>query len=98
MSDHEKLLPLAAAVEAASGQRPNPSTIHRWRLRGIAGQRLETVRLGGKRLASVEAVRRFMNAVTASTDGSPAEPRSRTNRQREAAIARAERELDRAGI
>ncbi len=96
MSDEEKLLSLPAAVEAATGQRPHPSTLHRWRLRGIAGVRLETVRCGGKRLCSVEAVRRFLADVTAATDG--ASTPARTSRQRQAAIDRAEAELDAAGI
>jgi len=98
MSNDEKLLSLPAAVEAATGQRPHPSTLHRWRLRGIAGVHLETVRCGGKRLCSVEAVRRFLSAVTAATDGPQTATTSRTNRQRQAAIDRAERELARAGI
>jgi len=98
MSSNEKLLSLPAAVEAATGQRPHPSTLHRWRLRGISGVRLETVRCGGKRLCSVESVRRFLDGVTAATDGPQHSTPARTNRQREAAIDRAERELDAAGI
>lgn len=93
---NEKLLSLPAAVEKATGQRPHPSTLHRWRLRGIQGVRLETVRCGGRRLCSIEAVRRFIDGVTAATDGDA--PTARANRQREAAIARAEAELDAAGI
>ncbi len=98
MSNEEKLLPLSAAVESATGQRPHPSTLHRWRLRGIKGVRLETIRCGGKRLCSIEAVRRFLESVTEAADG-PARPTvARTSRQRQRAIEAAERELDRAGI
>jgi len=96
MTDQEKLLPLPAAVEQATGQRPHPSTLHRWRLRGISGVRLETVRCGGRRLCSVESVRRFLDGVTEATDGVPTP--ARTSRQRAASIKRAEAELDRAGI
>ena len=67
-SSPEALYPLAIAVERATGQRPHPSTLHRWRLRGIAGVRLETVRVGGRRLCSVEAVRRFVDRVTLARD------------------------------
>ena len=96
MHNEEKLMPLPAAVEAATGQRPHPSTVYRWRLAGVRGVRLETVRCGGRRLTSIEAVRRFLAGVTAATDGVSAPVR--TNRQRQAAIDRAERELDAAGI
>jgi len=98
MTDQEKLLSLPAAVEQATGQRPHPSTLHRWRLRGIKGVRLETVRCGGRRLCSVESVRRFLDGVTEATDGPQHSTPARTSRQRAAAIARAERQLDDAGI
>ena len=96
IGNNEKLLPLLSAVELATGQRPHPSTLHRWRLRGIRGIRLETVRCGGRRLTSVEAVRRFLAETTAAVDG--ASTPARTSRQRQAAIDRAEAELDAAGI
>jgi len=98
MSSDEKLLPLPAAVKAATGQRPHPSTLHRWRLRGIAGVRLTTVRCGGKRLCSIESVRRFLEEVTAATDGPQPSTATRTNRQRQAAIDRADAKLDALGI
>ena len=92
----EKLYPLSEAVELATGCRPHPATTHRWRQRGISGVRLETVRVGGRRLCSVESVHRFVAATTAATDGASAP--ARTSHQRQAAIDRAEAELDRAGI
>ena len=92
MSDDEKLLPLATAVERATGQRHSPSTYHRWRQRGISGVKLETVRCGGRRLCSIESVRRFLREVTAATDGVPS-PSPRTPRHRKRDIERAEREL-----
>ena len=98
MGNEEKLLSLPAAVEAATGQRPHPSTLHRWRLRGVKGVKLETVRCGGKRLCSVESVRRFLAGVTEATDGPQPSTPARTSRQRAAAIKRAEAELDAAGI
>ncbi|MEQ8211044.1 MAG: DUF1580 domain-containing protein [Lacipirellulaceae bacterium] len=89
----ETLLPLGAAVEKATGDRPHPSTLHRWRLRGVSGVKLPTVKVGGRRKTSIEAVRRFIEATTAAADGGSL-PKPRTNRQREAAIAAAERELE----
>ena len=96
MNCNEQLFPLVTAAERATGQRPHPSTLHRWRLHGIAGVLLETTKCGGKRMTSVEAVHRFNEAVTLAADGE--QPSARTPRQREHDIQQAERELDRAGI
>ena len=68
----------------------------RWRLRGIRGVKLETIKIGGRRFTSAEALARFIEQSTAAADGLPLP--TRTNRQREAAIRRAERELDGLGI
>lgn len=92
MHADESLLPVARAIQLATGSRPHPSTIHRWRIRGIKSVRLETVLVGGRRKCSVESVQRFVAATTAAADGVPTAVR--TNRQREAAIDRAERELE----
>jgi Protein of unknown function (DUF1580) len=98
MFDGEALFPVPAAVERATGQRPHPSSCHRWRLRGIRGVRLETLRLAGRRVTSVEAVRRFIDAITRATDGDVLAPSpSRTNRAAEAAIKDADERLKAAG-
>ncbi len=70
-------------------------TIWRWRQRGVRGVRLETFMLGGRRFTTQEAHRRFVEATTLAANG-PMLPATaaRTNRQRQAAIARAEKELD----
>jgi len=73
-------------------------TIWRWRQRGVRGIRLETFMLGGRRFTTQEAHCRFVEATTAAADGPQAATPARTNRQREAAIDRAERALDAAGI
>ncbi len=59
----ERLLsfPQAAAILPF---RPHVSTLHRWRLRGIGGVRLETIRLGGRRFTSEQALTRFFRATT----------------------------------
>ena len=97
---NEKLFPIPQAIELATGQRIHPATTHRWRLKGVSGVRLETVKLGGKRLCSVESVHRFVAATTSAADEAAGLGKTppRTNRQREAAIKRAERELAREGI
>ena len=84
---------LLTFVEAARRQ-PHPvhvSTLHRWRLAGVKGVRLETCMYGGRRMTSLEAIKRFVSAVSAVTDGQ--RPPTRTPRQRQRAIEQAEREL-----
>jgi len=53
------------------GNRVHPSTIHRWRLRGARGVRLETILAGGTRYSSHEALNRFFARTTAVADGTP---------------------------
>lgn len=96
MSTSKTLLPLATAVERATGQHPHPSTLHRWRLRGIAGVKLSTVRVGGRRMCSVESVLQFLERVTAASDGETVGPE--TPRQRSRAIARAEQRAKELGV
>ena len=91
----ETLLSLSAAAKLLPG-RPHPSTLHRWRLRGLRGVKLKTVLIGGRRFTSSEALSRFSVAVTAasSVDRLPLRTDSLTQKDAE----RAERELNDAGI
>ena len=45
------------------------STVFRWMKRGCRGIRLETVRIGGLRYTSKQAVLRFIEETTAVADG-----------------------------
>ena len=56
----ETLIPLTQAAKLIPGCGVHISTLHRWRLRGIRGVRLETILIGGKRFTSVEAIDRFI--------------------------------------
>jgi hypothetical protein len=76
--------------------RPSLATIFRWRARGIRGAKLETVRIGGGRYTSVQALERFAAAVTAVADGQA--PQARTSRQRQRDIEEVKRQLDAARI
>ena len=91
----ETLLTFAEAARSLPG-RPHLSTLHRWRLRGVRGVKLETCVIGGRRFTSAESLLRFGAATTAATDGSPTP--TRTSRQRQRDIERAEAELAKAGI
>jgi hypothetical protein len=62
MLENEKKMPLVPAVEAETGRRVHLCTALRWAQRGSKGIILESVFLGGRRLTSVEAVRRFVAA------------------------------------
>ena len=73
--------------------RPHRSTVWRWLLRGVGGQKLETVIVGGRRFTSREAIERFVSRRTA-----PGEPTPQDNRRRAARIAAADRILDDSGI
>lgn len=55
----EELISLADAVKHYPGTRPHRATVFRHAMRGVRGRRLETVKVGGKRFTSVEAIRRF---------------------------------------
>lgn len=60
----ESLLPIVAAFEAATGQRPHPSTVWRWKFRGVHKVKLEWIVYGGTPMTSTAAVQRFIRATT----------------------------------
>jgi hypothetical protein len=91
----ESLLGISQAAHQSPG-RPHISTVWRWINRGIRGIKLETVMIGGRRYTSAEALERFFERTTAAAAGEA--PPVRTSRQRQRDIARAERELQEAGI
>ena len=69
---NEQMIPLSkipAWCEEHLGNRVHPSTVHRWRLRGARGRKLETVLIGGRRYSSQEALLRFFDSATAAEDG-----------------------------
>lgn len=72
------------------------STIWRWTLRGVRGVKLGCFSVGGRRFTTRQAHRRFAEACTAAA--TPDAPLARTNRQRDAAISKAERALKDLGI
>ena len=87
----EQLLTIGEAARSLPG-RPNLSTLHRWRQRGIRGIALETILIGGQRFTSREALQRFFDASTAAADGQIAPSRPSVARTAEQAVARKELE------
>ena len=92
----ESLKTLAKAAQTLNGGPVHVSTMHRWRLRGVRGVRLETVLRGGIRHTSDQAMARFFVATTAAADGEPTPTRTIARRERN--INQAETELEAAGI
>jgi hypothetical protein len=99
-SEAAKLLP-----RRPHGKRVHVSTIHRWRMAGLHSAdgmvvRLETLKIGGVRMTSKEALQRFFDRL--SGDDTVVTPPTLTRRQRdrdrERRIRQAEEELRRAGI
>jgi len=46
----------------ATGRRPDKTTLYRWCLKGVAGTKLEHIRLGDRILTSRQAITRFIAA------------------------------------
>ena len=71
---NETLIPfkdLPGWCEQNLGRRISPSTLHRWRLRGCRGIKLETLLIGGARTTSDAALQRFFLEITRIQDGEP---------------------------
>ena len=94
----------ARSLPRIDGKRPHLSTIWRWARVGVRGVKLDYVRLGRRVCTSKEALARFAQALAEADDvprqRSDISPRirSRTGRQRQRDIARAEAELRAAGF
>ncbi|TWU13880.1 hypothetical protein CA54_27210 [Symmachiella macrocystis] len=89
---NETPITLAKAAQTLPGGAVHVSTIHRWRMKGVRGVRLETFLRGGIRYTTDEAIERFFAATTAAADGDT--PPVRTLRRREREITAAERDFD----
>ncbi len=88
----ETILSFQQAAKTLPGS-PNLSTLHRWRLVGIRGVKLETCMIGGKRYTSAEALARFSERISnaASSPSVTAKARQRSQKS-------AERKLDASGV
>jgi hypothetical protein len=81
----ETLLSLPDACSAFPGRKVSRATLHRWRLSGVRGVVLETVMIGGRRLTSLEAIKRFLDA----QNEQPVDSLTATDRAVRSAVARA---------
>lgn len=73
---------------------PSVCALHRWRLSGVRGAKLETLLVGGTRFTSIEAIARFI--AEQNRDESPAP--AITAKQRRTQAEAANRVLEAAGI
>ena len=93
--DSETLLPFCEARSAfPGGKRLSLATLHRWRLHGVRGTRLETVLIGGSRYTSAEAISRFIAAQNRDEESVP----QFTPTQRQGMSEAARKELAAIGI
>ncbi len=60
--DH--LRPVGEIIKARLGKRISPTTLWRWRLKGVNGVRLQCLRLGGSWVTSEAAFGEFLRAQT----------------------------------
>ncbi len=92
----ETLINFNSARSAFPGNRRlSLATLHRWRLNGVRGVRLETILIGGLRYTSREAIERFIASQNAAD--APVFPGiTATQRRRQAEAA--QRALQDAGI
>lgn len=85
--DAETMLQFPAARNEFPGRKTlSLATLHRWRLHGVKGAKLETCLIGGLRYTSREAINRFIAALNAGEQpGAPAISKSQRRRQAETA-------------
>ncbi|MGD8453932.1 MAG: DUF1580 domain-containing protein [Phycisphaerae bacterium] len=80
----EQLIPLRKAARVINPAKPaHISTIWRWTLHGVRGQRLESVVLGGVRHTSREACQRFIQSLNSPGAVPPAPDRRAEAAERE---------------
>jgi hypothetical protein len=93
--DNESVITFPEAARALPN-RPNLSTLWRWRMQGVRGIKLEIICIGGRTYTSREALARFLERVTAAKSGEPVPTRTNRHRQRDQRAAR--KQLAEAGL
>ncbi|MBX3396457.1 MAG: DUF1580 domain-containing protein [Phycisphaerae bacterium] len=74
----ETMIPLSKACRVVNPGRPvHTATIWRWIKKGVAGARLEAIRIGGVHYTSHEAIARFLKSLNADKPSAVPEPPDR---------------------
>ena len=83
----DELLPVNAICKARIGRRVSPTTLWRWRLKGVNGAKLECVRVGAQWCTTQAAFSRFLRDQQAvqSQPEAPSERDEATTRRLQAA-------------
>lgn len=81
----EELIHFSKAGKSFPGKKPCLQTLHRWRLRGVRGVKLETCMVGGLRYTSQEAIQRFIAAQNPEESNGPTITASQRRKQAETA-------------
>jgi hypothetical protein len=89
----EEMIPFQQAGRRIPGN-PSVCALHRWRISGVRGVKLDTLLCGGKRFTSAEAISRFIAAQNRDESSAPAI----TAKQRRTQAESANRLLIEAGI
>ncbi len=76
------------------GKKPHVSTLYRWAQRGVRGEVLETIQVGGVLCTSLEALQRFCDGLTKPQPT----PAGRASAERRRAIDRADKQLEKMGL
>lgn len=86
--ENETLIPVRHAAKLIPSARGsgnkgvNIATVYRWTMRGVRGRRLESVRIGGSRYTSVEAISRWIRELNPDAPRSVPSPARDTERSR----------------
>lgn len=103
--DKENLLSLTEAtrvIPPIDGKRPHVCSVWRWINVGIRGVHLEHLRIGRRVVTSREALQRFFQTLSETPAPArqyqPRQPKPRTEKQRQEAIAKARENLKAHGI
>ncbi len=73
-SSGDELLPVATAIERVTGYRPHASTCTRWTRRGVRGEKLSVVVLGGRPKTTEALVLDFISRQTAKSEATSVDP------------------------
>jgi uncharacterized protein DUF1580 len=91
-----RLAEAAGCLPSGRGGRPtHPATLYRWAKTGLRGVTLETIRVGGVRCTSLEALQRFCERLTDAVGTSTSAVTPSANRR---AARRAGEVLDKLGF
>jgi len=96
---NEQVIPFSEVAQHFAflngGSGPHLVTVHRWASRGVRGRILESIRVGGRKCTSLEALQRFVDALS---DPATAETPRQLTARRQAEISKANRELEALGV